>query len=286
MAAKKTGSPAPGGTTALARWDAKLAEMAKQSKKAAAAIGGGGLNFISLKGGHFSIDGAVLPDNKFRAVIVDWVLMNLIFDGKYDEENIQSPSCYAFGRTKEELAPNPENVAAPKNATCEGCECNQWGSAETGRGKACAERARLALISDRDFNDIDEAEERYLNVPVTSMAYWGGYVRELEQVYSKPPLAFITEVSIAPQAKQPGWHLEFKLIESLEDPEVFDKLMKRYESISVKITTPFPKFEPEAAAQPRSNGRAVAKPASRAVAPVAAAGKKVVSGKKTVAPRF
>ena len=244
MATKTKG----GNGTSLARWDQKLADLAKQSKKAAAAIGGGG-NFISLKGGHLSFQGAVIPGDKMKVVIVDWILHNVIFEGAYDEEAIQAPVCYAFGRTKEELHPDPELVAEPFNSTCSGCPKNEWGSADVGRGKACAETARLALIAEKDFGEIESAEEAYLKVPVTSMAFWGGYVRELEAVYHRPPLAFITEVSIVPQQKQPGWHLEFKMVEAIDDEDTFTGLMKKYDVISSKIAFGYPKME-EATAKP------------------------------------
>jgi hypothetical protein len=230
------------GNTALAKWDARLAEMAKSSRKAIAGVGGGG-NFISCKGGHLSFQGQAIPGDKMRVIVVDWVLENQAYEGGYSEENPQSPYCFAFGRSKEEMAPNPEHVAEPVNATCDGCPNNQWGSAEKGRGKACAEVARLSLLREVCFEDVENAEEAYFKVPVTSMKYWAGYVRELEQTYNRPPLAFITEISTVSQAAQPGWHQDFKLIEAIEDAGQFEALMKLYDKLSAKIMFPYAKFD-------------------------------------------
>ena len=237
---------------------------------------------MSLKGGNLSYQGQIIPQNKMKVVIIDWILHNLMFEGAYDETDIQSPVCYAFGRTKGELAPNPEDVAHPCNATCNGCENNEWGSADVGRGKACAETARLALISEADFGDVEAATEAYLKVPVTSMSYWGGYVRELEQVYHRPPLAFVTEISIVPQAKQPGWHLEFKMVEPLEDDDTMAAVLAKYDAVSAKIAFPYPKFE-----EP-TNGKTVKKaPAARRPAPVKAVAPKPVAAKKAASvPKF
>ena len=284
---KKTNSGSPG--TAITKWDARLAELAKLSKKASSAIGGGG-NFISLKGGNLSYQGQPIPGNKMRVIVVDWILHNLWFDGAYDEENIQSPACYAFGREKAELAPDPENVPEPVSAACEGCEKNQWGSADKGRGKACAETARLALLSEADFSEeeganIETANEAYLKVPVTSMGFWGGYVRELETAYHRPPLAFVTELSIVPQAKQPGWHLEFQRVESIEDDRALGALLKKYDQISQKIAFPYPKFEePWVAPAPKAPARRAAAP--KAPAPPAAGRRAPAAGKAVAAPKF
>lgn len=260
--AKTKGGNGAAGTTALAKWEERLASLAKDSKKAVAGIGGGG-NFLSLRGGNLAYQGQIIPGNKMRCIVVDWVLENQAYEGGFDENNPQSPYCYAFGRVKEDMAPDPEQVEKPVHPTCDGCPNNQWGSAETGRGKACAEVARLALIAEADFKNIEKATEAFLKVPITSMKHWAGYVRELEQVYHRPPLAFITEIAMIPQKELPGWHVEFKLVEPIEDPETFTPLMALHDKIAEKITFPYPRFDDAAPAK-----KAPAAPArGRAVAP-------------------
>lgn len=251
----KTKAPA---TKALTKWDARLAEIAKSSKKAVATVGTGA-NFLSLKGGILSYQKAAIPGNTMNCVIVDYTLENQYYEGRYDESNIQAPKCYAFGMDKDTMAPNPENVEEPVHETCNGCPNNQWGSADTGKGKACAEVARLALITESDLEDIKGAEIAYLKVPVTSMAHWAGYVRQLDDIYSKPPLTFITTVSIVKQEKQPGWHLAFQIESPVEDPETFEALMEKYEIVNKSIAFPYPKFEAEA--KPR--GKAAPPPKKR-----------------------
>lgn len=272
------------GTTAMVKWNEKLAEMAKQNKKAVAGIGTGG-NFISCKGGHLAYQGQIIPGNQMKVIVVDWCLENQHYAEAFSEDAPSSPDCYAFGRVKDEMAPNPEHVEAPVNATCEGCEFNQWGSADTGKGKACAEVARLALLSEADFAgedaDIEKANEAYIKVPVTSMKYWAGYVRDLETVHHRPPMAFVTILKLVPQKELPGWHMEFELSEAIEDVDVIEALMNVNEKVSAKIMFPYPKFE--AAPPPAKKAAPARKPLPPAAVAPAAKGKK---GTGVAVPKF
>ena len=274
---------APG--NALALWEQRLADLAKQSKKAVAGVGTGG-NFISCRGGNLAYQGQIIPGNKMKVIVVDWVLENQAYPpGGFDEENPQSPFCYAFGRLKEEMRPDPEQVPEPVNETCTGCPNNQWGSAETGRGKACAEVARLALVAEGDFEEIEKANEVYFKVPVTSMKFWAGFVRELEQTYHRPPLAFVTEISLKPQKELPGWHAEFALVQPLEEADQFEAVMALHDKIAEKIAFPYPKFEEPANGKPAPKAAKTAPVARRAVAkPVTA--KPVAAKKAASVPKF
>lgn len=245
MAKAKPGSSGTGSTgTALAPWEQRLADLAKMSKQATAGIAGGG-NFLSFRGGNISYQGAVVPGNTLKVIVVDWVLENQQYPpGVFDESSPQSPVCYAFGRVKDEMRPDPEQVPEPISAACHGCPSNEWGSADTGRGKACAEVARLALLAESDFNEIESAEIAYAKIPVTSMKFWGGYVRELESVHHRPPLAFVTQLKLAPQKELPGWHVEFTLVEPL-DGKVMPALLAKYDKVSREIMFPYPRFEEE-----------------------------------------
>jgi hypothetical protein len=291
---KNTKSKTNGGATgtALTKYDARLAELARASKEAVSGVGGGG-NFISLKGGMLSFQQAVIPGNVMKVIVVDWTLENQFYEGSYDPENSQAPSCYAFGRDAKAMAPNPEYVEVPIAASCADCPNHEWGSAETGKGKACKEVARLGLIAESDFENIEKAVLAYLKVPVTSMKYWAGYLRQLDEVYHRPALAFVTEIAIVKENtnKLPGWHVEFTLSEKIEDEAGLAALLKRYDEISKTITFPYPKFEEAAAEETPAPRRAAPKKAGRAAAVAAPAalpaGRTKIGARKAVAaPKF
>lgn len=260
MAAKQNG------TTALTKYDERLAALAKTAKQAVSKVGGG--NFISLRGGIMTWQGAAVPDNKMRCIVIDAIAENQFYEGAFDPEAFAAPTCYAFGRDPNSMAPDPEHVAAPVSESCHGCAYNEWGSADVGKGKACKEVQRLALITEGDLeNEIESATVAYLKVPVTSVKGWAGYVRKLADVYNKPPLAFITEISVVKENtnKLPGWHLEFNLISPVEEADQFEALMNKYEEVSPNIGFPYAKVEAAAPAVPVK--RPSARPTVNRVAP-------------------
>jgi hypothetical protein len=275
-------SKAPG--TALAKWSEKLAALAKSAKTQEAMVGAGA-NFISLRGGNMSYQKGMIPGNVIKCIVLDAIAEKQFYSAKFDENNPSSPDCYAFGHDPDALAPDPENVEAPVSADCASCPNNEWGSADTGKGKACQDVRRLALITEGDLQEIETAQVAYLKVPVTSLSYWAGYVRDLEAVHHKPPLAFVTEISVKPQQRLPGWHVEFRMADEIDDPAIFELLMEKYEKVSREIAFPYPKLT-----QIEGNGKpakAAPKKAQRreVVAPVATAAPASSSSRVTVGAR-
>lgn len=259
---------------ALALYDERLAQIAKNATQAVSKVGSAG-NFISLKGGNLTYQSAAIPGNTMRVIIIDAICENQFYIGAFDPEGFASPACYAFGRDPGAMAPNPEHVASPINATCKGCPNNEWGSADVGRGKACKEVFRLAMITEAGMEDIEKAEVAFMKVPVTSAKHWAGYVRDLAAVYKRSALVFVTEVSLVRGANDPlpGWHVEFKMVEPIDTAEAFEALLKRYEDVSKTIEFPYPKAEDRPKPAPKA-ARAAAPPAVAR----AAAGKAVKVG--------
>jgi hypothetical protein len=152
-----------------------------------------------------------------------------------------------------------ENVEKPVHPTCKGCPNKEFGTAERGRGKACGDLIRLAMITASDAaTDIGGAEVAHLSVPYFSTLEWTGYVRSLAELYHKPPLAFVTEVSLVPDKKS-QFRLKFKMVEPVE-MEDFEALITKYKTVSSELMFPFPKFDEQAAPQ---NGKKAAAPAKK-----------------------
>jgi len=247
---------------ALALYDERLAALAKSAKRAEARVGGSG-SFISLKGGVMTYQGGTIPESRLLCVVLDAVLENQWYDGPFDPDNFAAPACYAFGRDPDAMTPRPEDVPAAVSPACAGCPKNEWGSADVGRGKACKEVRRLALISEGDLDPKKgagpaDAEVAYMKVPVTSTKAWAGYVRSLEEAYGRPPLAFVTEVRVVKEqtTKLPGWHLEFRMAREIDDGPTLGALLARRDLVEKEIAFPYPR--PEAAA-PRGKGKAPAR---------------------------
>jgi hypothetical protein len=260
-AAKKPG-------TAMVAWDEALAARAQASKKAEASTSVG--SFISTKGGILSYGGNTAPDNKMLVVIIDAIMENQLYEGKYDPNMPAGPVCYAFGRDEDEMAPH-EKVEEPVNDTCKGCPNNEWGSADTGKGKACKNVRRLAVITadmlDGGAEAITEAEVAYMKLPVTSVKGWASYVNQLAAT-SKPPLAFVTEISVVPDTVS-QFKVQFHVIEEIDDGDLIGALLAKADIVEEQIGFPYQVIEAAPKPVRRAPARAPAKPAAKTVSKVA-----------------
>ena len=255
-------------STQVTKWDEALAARAQIAKKAEESVSLG--NFISLKSGVMSYNGNAIPGNKLDVIVIDSILENLYFGGAYDPNTPQSPICYAFGRAEDDMAPH-EKVAEPFSEQCSDCQYNEWGSADTGRGKACRNVRRLAVIPADTLDDaqsITDAAVAYLKVPVTSVKAWAEYVNKLSAV-NKPPLAFVTEISVIPDAGT-QFKVSFNAVEAIEDGALIGALLAKADIVEQSIAFPYqpaeettpPPAKPATRRKPEAKA-AAAKPARR-----------------------
>jgi hypothetical protein len=201
-------------TEALANWDQELANAAKLAADMEANAGGG--QFFSTRAGVLTWQGAALPGGQMGVVILDHILENKFYEGDFDADNPESPSCYAFGRDELKLAPHKLVVEAgtAKHETCKGCPQNEWGSADKGKGKACSNRRRIAMISAGEFGKDGkfipiEAPEHYQTAQVgyfglspTGLKGFAQYVKQLAAALKRPPFGVFTLVKVAPDPKK------------------------------------------------------------------------------------
>lgn len=219
----------------IVNFDKAWAEQAQVYAAQEKLVGG---TFISARGGQLTIGEEVLPGNQMAVVVLDMVNENTLYQGKFDPDNRMPPICYAFGRSAEEMAPHATmqtdlTYFKPQSADCPACPNNAWGSADQGRGKACQNRRRLALIpagyyqprrGSRDmdlelFSDpkhFQSADIAYAKLPVTSVTPWSKYVNQVAANFQRPPHGVVTRVWLEPDAKtQFKWC--FEVIEEVPD---------------------------------------------------------------------
>jgi hypothetical protein len=167
-----------------------------------------------------------------------------------------------------ELVPH-EKSSDRQNEQCKGCPQNDWGTADTGRGKACKNSRRLACISadviEKPAN-IADAAVAYLGVPVTSVKGWAGYVRGVADTLGRPPFGVVTEVSLVPDKKD-QFKMVFRSVERVESTQVLGQLLEKQKVVAKEISFPFPELEEPAPG--RKAGRRAA-PATRGAAPFGA----------------
>jgi hypothetical protein len=249
--AKKKNQP----TTDVAAWDQELADLAKETAGTEASTAGG--NFFSLRGGILKFNDAPIPGNKMIVVIVDAILENVHYAEKFDPDTVQSPDCYAFGRKDDDMKPH-EQVETPQAKMCNECPHNEWGSAERGRGKECANVRRLALIPGgimengavKIFDDLATNDVAYMKIPVTSVKGYSAFAKNITNALEIPLFAVLTQIEVVPDAKT-----QFKVVFTALDrvPKTqLPALLQKHKETRKLIDFPYPKFE---APQPEDTGR-------------------------------
>lgn len=237
-------------STALVSWDEELARQAEAAAAQEANTGGG--QFFQLRAGVLSFNDSPLPNNEMAVIIADSILENVWYEEAFDADNPSPPTCFAFGRDEPTLAPHASVLAAgqsPENCTaCADCPMNEWGSADKGRGKACRNGRRLALLSAGVFSPdgrlkavdaetLQSSQIAFMKLPPTSIRGYATFVKQVAGALKRPPHGVITKIKVVPDAKT-----QFKvLFEPLANVpnELMAVAMQRHEEAKKLIDFPY-----------------------------------------------
>lgn len=242
--------------TALAKWDEELARRAQVAAAMEESVASG--QFFSTRGGVLAFNDSPLPGNQMAVVILDSIMENTYYEGDFDPDNPSGPTCYAFGREEKELAPHAQVVEAgtAQSEQCAGCPMNEWGTADKGRGKACKNTRRLALIPAGTINektdavDLFDDEEHfktaqvaYLRVPVTSVKGYAAFVKQVVGALRRPPCGIFTKVSVVTDPKT-QFKVVFEPIGEIPDA-LMGTVLARAEEAEQLIAFPYPRYDEE-----------------------------------------
>lgn len=184
-------------TNALAALQEQLAaELANLSKRVAPPSG----NNISLKGGVFNLPDGTVNKGPMQAIILDWRMVNAYYTGPYDPANPKPPKCWAVGTLIDELAP-PSIVEDRQHDACVTCPMNEFGSAPVGRGKACKNQRRLAIVP---IDATEETQPMTLTVSPTGLTPFENYVNRVSAEMGALPIQVITKIGFDPSKSYPS----------------------------------------------------------------------------------
>lgn len=176
---------------------------------------------LSIRNSKFKFEGADLG-NEISVILLDYVFVNQFFKGKFDPDNRQPPACFAMAENELDLVPLPSSPEIQNGGDpCESCWANEFESDDAGRGKACKNGRRIAVMSaeaweDDDFADyIDSEAVGYLTLPPTTNPTWRAYVNKLGKTAKLPVWGVITTLSFDPEVDYPK--LEFTATAKLQD---------------------------------------------------------------------
>lgn len=237
-AAAKKGS---GGTTALAKWDEKFAKYAKEGKEQVKNLGVGGIG-ISFGRGKIEVGGNAVPGGKLECIIIGSCALNAWYESDYNPNDKQPPDCYALAVVSDDPEMKPHPSCTNKQAElCSECDKNKFGTAKTGRGKACGNNIRIGCITAKDAEDaasISSAELATGKVSPTNLVHFKKYLESIEEQHGRPLWAVVTEISSHDDPKT-QIRLEFKLVELIDDDEILAALEKRFLTIQDVLQKPF-----------------------------------------------
>ena len=216
-------------------WEAQMAADAKKILEQERPA----LSIMSIKSGVMTIGGEPVPNNELDCVVVGSAAEMVYYTTKYDPDVRTNPDCYAIGDCRtEELAPHPD--ATNKQAeSCAACPNFQWGSDPGGgRGKACRERRRLALMPADG-----SAEMCLLSIPSMSIKNWSNFVRETVATTGKPPAAAICKIKVVPSTRS-MIEVKFSYVGPVPEHTLAAVMAKRGPAMDA-ILAPYPPIEEE-----------------------------------------
>jgi hypothetical protein len=223
--------------------------MAAVSAQAAAMEAPKG-GFISFKGGNMSYDENLIPGNTMDVIVLDFVLENGIFREKYNPSKPASPMCYAIGRDEDALKPHEESEE-PQHTDCATCPNNEWGSdPEGGRGKACKNTRRIAVIPADCLKSGPEAIKKagmvMCKLPVTSLKNFSTFVNQAVKVMDTPPFGVVVRLSTKPHPTS-LFQVHWTILDKIENQEHLEALYERHVGANKAMFQPYPKMDEEQA---------------------------------------
>lgn len=226
--------------SAIVAWKEKMAALTTQAVEAEKPTGG----FISFKGGRMSYNDQLIPGDKINCVIVDSMIEYNFYKEKYNADKLVSPVCYAYGHKEKDLKPH-EDAEEPQHENCVECPNNEWGSdPEGGKGKACKNTRRIALIpADAALTPegIAGADIVFAKIPVTSVRNFSNFVNQVATL-GVPPFGVLCEISVVPDNKT-LFQVRFKALKQIEGDELLSSLVAKNAVAAAKMAQPYPRNE-------------------------------------------
>jgi len=102
-------------------------------------------NRISNRGKQFTLPDGTQMGPTLEVVVLGYINANAMFSSTYDPNAPEAPICFAYAEPGDELKPSTK-VEKPEAPVCSDCPNDEFGSAQTGKGKACKNEYQVAVI--------------------------------------------------------------------------------------------------------------------------------------------
>jgi len=194
---------------------------------------------MSFKSGVMAVGENPVPGNEITCVIIAAVAENCWYKERYNPDVKSIPACYAIGEGKAENLVPHDAAKEKQSPDCKSCEKFEWGSDPNGgRGKACKERRRLALIPADGTSEMIVA-----SIPPTSLKGWGNFVLEVAATTGRPVYGVIANIKVVPDPKN-QFAVKFSIVEPLSEAGLEAAMGKRQMALE-HLTQPYPELDEE-----------------------------------------
>ena len=219
-----------------------------------------GWPYISTQGSTeiMTLNDAAIGDPGIDAVILGGNRINMYYEGGFQPGVFRPATCFAVAsldwdasEIDEKMAP-PADLPSRMSDKCSTCPMNAFGSAEQGRGKACKNTVRLALLL--EGADYAKAEGVMLSIPPTSLKPWTQYVSQFTAV-NRPIGTIRSRITKVPNQAGAGFMLRFEPIEPVSDHGELRALLGRMNGDAKVALEQHPPVIGEEDAQPQRGPR-------------------------------
>lgn len=196
MATSKKPAPAstsvavrkPSSTSVVSIQEALAAQAASMANRISPPSG----NKIKLSLGMMTLPDGTKTPGPINSVIVDFISTNKYYGRPFDRDNPLPPVCFAIGEDPKTLVPSP-NSPEPQAKSCKDCEWNKFKSADNGKGKACRNERKAALLPP----DADETTPMWvIEAGPTSVQSFDAHVQNVVRTFGLGPTSVVTEIAM------------------------------------------------------------------------------------------
>ena len=198
-------------------------------------------NYIDARGGMFSFSGEDIGETMQVVILAD-VFENAYYDGLYDEDNPQPPGCFAIAEERVDLMPDGDGPNLQNEGPCQECWADEFGSDDRGRGKACKNSRRVAVLGviqdeEGDPVDIEFGTIPFIKIPPTSLTAYSGYIKRSNKIVRRPSYAYITEIGFDDSVDYKCF--TFRLVKKIEDVGLLSQIDDVRLTVMDDLTAPF-----------------------------------------------
>lgn len=225
--------------TEVTNWDQELAAEAKALAKTERPT----VQRFSFKSGVLAYGDQDIAGNKIDVVVIASLHENVYYKDKWDPDRVSPPACYAYSETGENMVPHPD-IKEPQSPNCDSCWANKFKSAENGKGKACSNRRKLAVVPKYEkAEDYANAEIGIMSLPPMSVKNWANYVNFLAGSVQRAPWGVMTQVGVVPD-RQSQFKVTFSPVDKLEN-EFLAQIRPKTQAGKMLLEVPYDLTPPE-----------------------------------------